>query len=54
MRFERRFLDKRRQGLQYFLKYVHFMLWGCADDGSCVLLNPEFSASPVLKDFLFS
>jgi len=40
VRFERRFLDKRRHGLQYFL--------------NCVLLNPEFSASPVLKDFLFS
>ncbi|KAF2754196.1 PX-domain-containing protein [Pseudovirgaria hyperparasitica] len=35
-----RFLERRRIGLAYFL--------------NCVLLNPEFSASPVLKDFLFS
>lgn len=39
-KFRPRFLDKRRAGLQYFLH--------------CVLLNPEFSGSPVLKDFLFS
>ncbi|KAM0335415.1 hypothetical protein ACHAQA_000460 [Verticillium albo-atrum] len=39
-KFRPRFLDKRRQGLQYFL--------------NCIMLNPEFSGSPVLKDFLFS
>ncbi|AEO53156.1 hypothetical protein MYCTH_2294115 [Thermothelomyces thermophilus ATCC 42464] len=39
-RFHPRFLEKRRAGLQYFL--------------NCILLNPEFSGSPVLKDFLFS
>ncbi|KAF1832356.1 Phox-like protein [Decorospora gaudefroyi] len=39
-RFRPRFLEKRRQGLAHFL--------------NCVLLNPEFAGSPVLKDFLFS
>lgn len=39
-RFRANFLEKRRAGLQYFL--------------NCILLNPEFSGSPVLKDFLFS
>ncbi|KAK3394489.1 PX domain-containing protein [Podospora didyma] len=39
-KFRPRFLEKRRAGLQYFL--------------NCILLNPEFSASPVLKEFLFA
>jgi hypothetical protein len=39
-KFRSRFLEKRRAGLQYFL--------------NCILLNPEFSGSPVLKEFLFS
>ncbi|KAK1764821.1 Phox homologous domain-containing protein [Phialemonium atrogriseum] len=39
-KFRPRFLERRRAGLQYFL--------------NCILLNPEFSGSPVLKDFLFS
>ncbi|KAF2498687.1 PX-domain-containing protein [Lophium mytilinum] len=39
-RFRPRFLERRKAGLSYFL--------------NCVLLNPEFSASPVLKEFLFS
>lgn len=39
-KFRPRFLEKRRSGLQYFL--------------NCILLNPEFSGSPVLKEFLFS
>ncbi|KAH6638156.1 PX domain-containing protein [Boeremia exigua] len=39
-RFRPRFLERRKQGLSYFL--------------NCVLLNPEFAGSPVLKDFLFS
>jgi len=34
-----KFLENRRVGLQYFL--------------NCILLNPEFSGSPVLKEFLF-
>ncbi|KND91076.1 PX domain-containing protein YPT35 [Tolypocladium ophioglossoides CBS 100239] len=38
-KFRPRFLDKRRAGLQYFL--------------NCIMLNPEFSGSPVLKEFLF-
>ncbi|GJN70115.1 sorting nexin-like protein [Purpureocillium lilacinum] len=39
-KFRPRFLEKRRAGLQYFL--------------NCIMLNPEFSGSPVLKEFLFS
>ncbi|KAF1818088.1 Phox-like protein, partial [Dissoconium aciculare CBS 342.82] len=39
-RFRPHFLESRRAGLQHFL--------------SCVLLNPEFAASPILKDFVFS
>ncbi|KAF2736615.1 Phox-like protein [Polyplosphaeria fusca] len=39
-RFRPRFLERRKAGLSYFL--------------NCVLLNPEFAGSPVLKDFLFS
>lgn len=38
--FRSKFLEKRRAGLQYFL--------------NCILLNPEFSGSPVLKEFLFA
>ncbi|KAJ4400557.1 hypothetical protein N0V91_008599 [Didymella pomorum] len=39
-RFRPRFLERRKQGLSYFL--------------NCILLNPEFAGSPVLKEFLFS
>ncbi|KAK7914271.1 hypothetical protein PG985_011974 [Apiospora marii] len=39
-KFRPRFLEKRRAGLQYFLH--------------CIMLNPEFSGSPVLKEFLFA
>ncbi|KAI0533691.1 PX domain-containing protein [Xylaria digitata] len=39
-KFRPKFLEKRRAGLQYFL--------------TCIMLNPEFSGSPVLKEFLFS
>ncbi|KAI0392351.1 Phox-like protein [Xylariaceae sp. FL0594] len=39
-KFRPSFLEKRRAGLQYFL--------------NCIILNPEFSGSPVLKEFLFS
>ncbi|KAI1097584.1 Phox-like protein [Jackrogersella minutella] len=39
-KFRPNFLEKRRAGLRYFL--------------NCILLNPEFSGSPVLKEFLFS
>jgi len=39
-KFRANFLEKRRSGLAYFM--------------NCVLLNPEFAGSPVLKDFLFS
>ncbi|KAJ5641750.1 hypothetical protein N7490_005750 [Penicillium lividum] len=38
-KFRPNFLEQRRVGLEYFL--------------NCVLLNPEFSSSPVVKDFLF-
>lgn len=39
-KFRPKFLEKRRAGLQYFLH--------------CIMLNPEFSGSPILKEFLFS
>jgi len=39
-KFRPRFLEQRRLGLVYFL--------------NCILLNPEFSGSPILKEFLFS
>nr|POF26006.1 px domain-containing protein ypt35 [Quercus suber] len=39
-RFRPKFLEQRRAGL------IHFL--------NCILLNPEFAASPVLKDFIFS
>ncbi|KAI1437464.1 hypothetical protein GGR50DRAFT_645163 [Xylaria sp. CBS 124048] len=39
-KFQPKFLEKRRAGLQYFL--------------NCIMLNPEFSGSPVLREFLFS
>ncbi|KZF26137.1 PX-domain-containing protein [Xylona heveae TC161] len=39
-RFQPKFLQARREGLSYFL--------------NCVLLNPEFAGSPVLKEFVFS
>ncbi|KKK13947.1 PX domain protein [Aspergillus rambellii] len=38
-KFRPSFLESRRAGLEYFL--------------NCVLLNPEFSSSPIVKDFLF-
>lgn len=38
-KFKPSFLEQRRLGLQYFL--------------NCILLNPEFSGSPILKEFLF-
>jgi len=38
-KFRPKFLENRRIGLQYFL--------------NCILLNPEFSSAPVLKEFLF-
>ncbi|RAH81059.1 PX domain protein [Aspergillus japonicus CBS 114.51] len=38
-KFRPKFLESRRAGLEYFL--------------NCVLLNPEFSSSPIVKDFLF-
>ncbi|KAF3930936.1 hypothetical protein ABW19_dt0208646 [Dactylella cylindrospora] len=39
-RFRTKFLESRRQGLNYFL--------------SCILMNPEFAGSPMVKEFLFS
>lgn len=37
-KFRPKFLESRRQGLSYFL--------------SCILLNPQFAGSPLVKDFL--
>lgn len=59
-KFRPKFLEKRRAGLQYFLKYEAstnyglLLLHGLTRSSSCILLNPEFSGSPVLKDFLFA
>ncbi|KAI9687354.1 MAG: PX domain-containing protein ypt35 [Bathelium mastoideum] len=39
-KFRLQFLEKRKAGLSYFLH--------------CILLNPEFSGAPVVKEFLFS
>lgn len=39
-RFRPWFLEQRQAGLAHFL--------------NCILLNPEFAASPILKDFIFS
>jgi hypothetical protein len=39
-RFRPKFLQQRKEGLGTFM--------------NCILLNPEFAASPVLKDFIFS
>lgn len=39
-RFRPKFLEQRKAGLGHFL--------------NCILLNPEFAASPVLKSFIFS
>ncbi|KAK4550310.1 hypothetical protein LTR36_003277 [Oleoguttula mirabilis] len=39
-RFRPKFLEQRKAGLSHFL--------------NCILLNPEFAASPVLKGFIFS
>lgn len=38
-KFRPNFLERRKKGLQYFL--------------NCVVLNPEFSRAPVMKEFLF-
>jgi hypothetical protein len=54
-KFRPRFLENRRIKLQYFLKCVQYSIDSCMTNWhSCVLLNPEFSGSPVLKEFLFS
>ncbi|KAF2674301.1 Phox-like protein [Microthyrium microscopicum] len=39
-KFQPKFLEKRREGLEYFL--------------NCVICNPEFSASVIMKEFMFS
>lgn len=38
-KFKPKFLEKRRQGLDYFL--------------NCVMLSPQFASSIVVKDFIF-
>ena len=55
-RFRPDFLEKRRAGLAYFLKFVHsHSLYVSRFNGfSCVLLNPDFSSSPITKDFIFN
>lgn len=39
-KFRPKFLEKRRQGLAYFL--------------TCVMLNPEYAGSDIVKDFIFA
>ncbi|KAI9837375.1 MAG: PX domain-containing protein ypt35 [Thelocarpon superellum] len=39
-RTQSKFLENRRVGLSYFL--------------NCIMLNPEFSGAPILKEFLFA
>ena len=59
-KFRPQFLEKRRMGLSYFLKSVSSSLpsIGCHTvelmRPSCVMLNPEFAGSPILKEFIFS
>lgn len=38
-KFRPKFLEKRREGLAYFL--------------NCVMLNPEYAGSSIVKDFIF-
>lgn len=38
-KFRPKFLERRRIGLAYFL--------------NCILLNPEYASSPIVKDFIF-
>ncbi|KAJ9615526.1 PX domain-containing protein ypt35 [Cladophialophora chaetospira] len=38
-KFRPKFLEKRREGLEYFL--------------NCVMLNPEYAGSTIVKDFIF-
>lgn len=67
VKFRPKFLESRRIGLEYFLKYARSLpfqkqryyriamiqLTSNVLLSSCVLLNPEFSSSPIVKDFLF-
>lgn len=56
VKFRPSFLESRRVGLEYFLKWVSRLLSSYIYSNviiSCVLLNPEFSGSPIVKDFLF-
>lgn len=39
-KFRKKFLEKRRQGLAYFL--------------NCVMLDPQYATSDLVKDFIFS
>lgn len=39
-KFRAKFLEKRREGLSYFL--------------NCVMLNPEYASSAIVKDFIFA
>lgn len=38
-KFRPKFLERRREGLVYFL--------------NCVMLNPDYAGSPIVKDFIF-
>jgi hypothetical protein len=56
-RFQRKFLEKRRSGLSYFLKYVRVHCLVAREkltEFSCVMLNPEFAGSAIVKEFIFA
>lgn len=56
-RFRPKFLEARKRGLNHFLKCElpsQTAILGTDTISSCILLNPEFASSPVLKDFVFS
>ena len=62
-RFRPKFLEQRKAGLSHFLKYVALFettydifsaRTSLLINSSCILLNPEFAASPILKDFIFA
>jgi len=52
-----RFLEKRKMGLSYFFQYVKTstdIVTKLTSGKSCIILNPEFAGSPILKEFLLS
>lgn len=55
--FDQAFWRKEEQGLNIFSSRFHSESRQDVSqltDHSCVMLNPEFSSAPVLKEFLFN